>query len=185
MLEALMRIGCILLVAGLVAGPANAEPATGPVIPGHGPVYYVPEEPQAWPAGQTLKAVFDIAGAPDAPEDANPRFEMVARYLNLHARAGIAPEQLPVAVVLHGRATRSALDPDVFEERYGEAHPDAGLLKRLQAAGVRIVVCGQSATAFGFDPAEFAPGIGMSLSAMTSLVALQSEGYALIPWGAD
>lgn len=180
-----MRVVYFFLVAGLLAGPANAEPVTGPVIPGHGPVYYVPEEPLPWPAGQTLKAAFDIAGAPDAPAEPNTRFETVARYLNMHARAGVAPDQLPVAIVLHGRATRSALDPDVFEERYGESHPDAGLLELLQAAGVRIVVCGQSATAFGFGPSEFAPGIDMSLSAMTSLVALQSDGYALIPWGQD
>ena len=180
-----MRVGCFFIVAGILTGPAVAEPVTGPVIPGHGPVYYVPEEPQPWPAGQTLKAAFDIAGAPEAPAEPNTRFETVARYLNMHARAGVAAEQLPVAVVLHGRATRSALDPDVFEERYGETHPDAELLKLLVAAGVRIVVCGQSATAFGFAPAEFAPGIDMSLSAMTSLVALQSQGYALIPWGAD
>ncbi len=180
-----MRVGVFLMLIGLFTGPVLAEPVTGPVIPGRGPVYYVPDEPLPWPAGQTLKAAFDIAGAPEAPEDANQRFETVARYLNMHARAGVPPEQLPDALVLHGRATRSALSPEVFEERYGETHPDAELLRLLQAAGVQIVVCGQSATAYGFDPAEFAPGITMSLSAMTSLVALQSDGYALIPWGAD
>lgn len=183
--EAVMRFGVFLLLSSLITGPVVAEPVTGPVVPGHGPVYYVPEEPHPWPTGQTLKALFDIAGAPETPEAANPRFETVARYLNMHARAGISPEHLPTAIVLHGRATRSALDRDVFEERYGETHPDAGLLQLLVAAGVRIVVCGQSATAYGFAPSEFAPGIDMSLSAMTSLVALQSKGYALIPWGAD
>ena len=88
-------------------------------------------------------------------------------------------------VVVHGRATRSTLGAEVFEERYGEPNPDAELLRALQQAGVRIVVCGQSATAFGFRRGELAPGIEMAISAMTALVALQTDGYALIPWGAD
>jgi intracellular sulfur oxidation DsrE/DsrF family protein len=57
------------------------------------------------------------------------------------------------------------------------------LIRELAAAGVRIIVCGQSATAFGFRPEELAVGVEMSLSAMTALVRLQQNGFALIPWG--
>ena len=33
------------------------------------------------------------------------------------------------------------------------------LIRELTAAGVRIIVCGQSATAFGFRPGELAAGV--------------------------
>jgi len=111
--------------------------------------------------------------------------ETVARYLNMHARAGLDPDRLDVAVVLHGKATKAALSGEAFQERYGRSNPDADIIGRLAAVGVRFSVCGQSAAAYGFRPGELSPEVTLSLSALTALVSLQSEGYALIPWGTD
>ena len=171
------------VVLGFFAGISSAEPVSGPVINDYGPVYYVPEQPVELPQGVILRAVFDVAGAPEESGTRNYRLEAVARYLNMHARAGVPMNRLETAVVLHGRAARSALSAEVFEERYGHVHPDAALIRELAAAGVRILVCGQSATAYGFRPGELAAGVEMSLSAMTALVRLQQSGFALIPWG--
>jgi intracellular sulfur oxidation DsrE/DsrF family protein len=178
-----MKILVLPVVLGLAAGLSVAEPVTGPIIDDFGPVYYVPEKPMELPPGVNLKAVFDVAGTPEGSETPNYRLEAVARYLNMHARAGVPSDRVETAVVLHGRAARSALRADIFEERYGHAHPDAVLIRELAAAGVRIIVCGQSATAFGFRSEELAAGVEMSLSAMTALVRLQQNGFALIPWG--
>lgn len=180
-----MRMAISLLLLGITTCPAVAEPVTGPVIEDYGPVYYVPEEPLDLPSDASLRAVFDIAAAPDEPGERNYRLETVARYLNMHARAGIEPQQLTTAVVLHGRAARSALGEESFEERYGETHPDANLVRLLADAGVRFIICGQSAAAFGFRRDELAPGVEMSLSALTALVRLQGDGFALIPWGTN
>jgi intracellular sulfur oxidation DsrE/DsrF family protein len=46
-------------------------------------------------------------------------------------------------------------------------------------------VCGQSAAGYGFRPDELAPDVEVSLSALTVLVRLQGEGFALVPWGTD
>lgn len=162
---------------------AFAEPVRGPIIHDFGPVYYVPDEPLVLEPGEHLQVVFDVAAAPDEPSEPNYRLEAAARFLNLNARAGVSPERTKVAIVLHGRATRSALDDEVFEERYGESHPDAALLDALTKAGVRVHVCGQSASAFGFTEQDLRPDARFSASAMTALVRLQSAGYALIPWG--
>jgi intracellular sulfur oxidation DsrE/DsrF family protein len=174
-----------LLLFGSIAFPAVAEPVTGPVIKDYGPVYYVHEEPLDLPPDSRLKAVFDIAATPDESDKLNHRLETVARYLNMHARAGLESRQLSTAVVLHGRATRSALSQEAFEERYGEPNPDAELVRQLAQVGVRFVVCGQSAAAFGYRSDEFAPDVELALSALTALVMFQSDGFALIPWGTD
>ena len=165
---------------------AIAEPVTGPVIEGFGPVYYVPSEPLVLRPGEVLSVVFDVAAAPDEPGEPNYRLETVARFLNLHARAGLAAERMRVAIVLHGRATRAALEAEVFEDRYGEPHPDAALLDALAGAGVEpdiATIPNDDAAALGFEPDELAGGVRLSPSAMTALVRLQSSGYALIPWG--
>lgn len=174
-------IAALLLLSLPIA--ASAEPVRGPVIEEYGPVYYVPDQPVALAREERLRVVFDVAAAPDEATEPNYRFEAPARFLNLNARSGIPRSRMDVAIVLHGRATRSALDDAIFEERYGEVNPDARLLDGLRAAGVELIVCGQSATAFGFSPEELRSGIRMSASAMTSLVRLQARGYALIPWG--
>lgn len=180
-----MKRVILLLVSSILADVAWAEPVAGPVIEDYGPVYYVPQVPLVLPDGVRLKAVFDVSGTPEESDKLNYRLETVARYLNMHARAGIDPARLDVAVVLHGKATRAALSADAFEERYGRINPDGDLIQRLAAAGVQFLVCGQSAAASGFRPEEMAPGMTLSLSALTALVGLQSDGYALIPWGTD
>jgi intracellular sulfur oxidation DsrE/DsrF family protein len=175
----------LLLIFASPAHAIAAEPATGPVIQEYGPVYYVPETTISLPPGIRWKAVFDVSATPEEPDKLNYRLETVARYLNMHARAGLDPDRLDVAVVLHGKATRTALSGEAFQERYGHGNPDGDIVSRLAAAGVRFFVCGQSAAGFGFRPEELAPEVTQSLSALTALVSLQSRGYALIPWGTD
>ena len=180
-----MRIAVSLLLFVSMACPAIAESVTAPLIQDYGPVYYVPEKPLDLPPDVRLKAVFDIAATPAEIDTHNHRLETVARYLNMHVRAGVASQQLSAAVVLHGRATRSALGEQAFEKRFGQPNPDAELLRQLTEAGVRIVVCGQSAAALGFSHDEFAAHTEIALSAMTALVMFQTDGFALIPWGID
>jgi len=180
----MVRIILLLILAAATRAVAS-EPATGPVIQEYGPVYYVPETPLSLPDGVRWKAVFDVSATPEEPDKLNHRLETVARYLNMHARAGLDPDRLDVAVVLHGKATKAALSGEAFQERYGRANPDADIIGRLAAVGVRFSVCGQSAAAYGFRPGELSPEVTLSLSALTALVSLQSEGYALIPWGTD
>jgi intracellular sulfur oxidation DsrE/DsrF family protein len=174
-----------LLLLGMFTTPAIAEPVTGPVIKDYGPVYYVPDEPLDLPPDSHLKAVFDISATPDESAKLNHRLETIARYLNMHARAGVESRQLSTVVVLHGRATRSVLSQEAFDKRYEEPNPDAELVRQLAQAGVRFVVCGQSAAALGFRPDEFAPDVEIALSALTALVMFQADGFALIPWGTD
>lgn len=179
-----MRTSPVVALVSLWAACAWAEPVTGPVIEDYGPVYYVPKQPLNLARDAVMKAVFDVAAVPDDEKVVNYRIETVARYLNMHARAGVAPERLDTVVVFHGRAARAALSEEVFARRYDRRNPDAELIRRLAGAGVRFLVCGQTAAAYGFRPEEFAPDVELSLSALTALIRLQADGYALIPWGA-
>jgi intracellular sulfur oxidation DsrE/DsrF family protein len=56
----------------------------------------------------------------------------------------------------------------------------AALLAALQERGVRVVLCAQTAPSRGFERDQLASGVELALSAMTALVTLQAEGYALI-----
>ncbi|MBS3747330.1 MAG: DsrE family protein [Wenzhouxiangellaceae bacterium] len=101
--------------------------------------------------------------------------------VNLHARAGIDPKDVEIEVVTHGGTTFDVLSRDAYRKRFDVDHPNADLLAALQAAGVTVYLCGQSASAHGIAPDELAPGVKMAHSAMTVLVRRQSEGWVLLP----
>ena len=177
----LLTTGIALALVTVSGGGAAAEPETGPVIEDFGPVYPVAGAKLGAPEAGVLRALFDVAWAPADPAAPNPRITSVARYLNMHVRAGVPADRLAAALVLHGDASRAALDDDAYWERFDTVNPDRLLLESLAEAGVPIYLCGQTAGFRRYAPEEIAGPVQLALSAMTAVVRLQDEGYRLIP----
>lgn len=162
------------------AATALAQPKSGPIIEKYGAVYHIvaPDFP-ADPLRE-YRVVFDIAESPGGPGEVNALINTVARFLNMHAQAGVPRERMKAAFVLHGGAAKDALNEEAYQRRFQTENPNRELLEALQEAGVGIYLCGQSAAARGFAREELAPPVKVALSAMTVLVTLQAEGYQLI-----
>lgn len=172
-------VAAVALGPGLLSAQALSTPATGPVIRDFGPVYQVDAPDFPTPTGETIRAVFDVAeGAPEAA-DLNRRIESLARFLNMHARAGVDPASMELALVVHGSAGKDLLGHEGYRRRYGVDNPNLALLNALMDAGVDVILCGQTQAARGLERSELAPGVKVALSAMTALVTLQSRGYRL------
>lgn len=171
----------------LVAAPLAAQPTTGPVIMSGGAVFDVPNPTFATPLNIDYRVVYEInRGVVEAPAGgqatANDQLNTIARFLNMHARAGVASERVHLAAVVHGTAGKDLLDDDTYRARYGTANPSAPLIKELVAAGVKIILCGQTSMGRDVPRDKLIPGVQLALSAMTALSALQSEGYSLNLW---
>ena len=160
------------------------EPSLGPVIKGYGPTYDVAERDVALPPGHLYKVVFDIAADPE-PAAPNRHLVSVARFLNMHARSGVAVGAMELAVVVHGPAINNLLRNEAHFRRRSDKNPNLGLVRELQEAGVRFYVCGQSMVHAGLSGTDFTDGVDVALSAMTMLSVLQADGFALLPWGAN
>ncbi|HUE71881.1 MAG TPA: DsrE family protein [Pirellulaceae bacterium] len=133
------------------------------------------EQPQAG-----AKVVFDITAA-SGPEEISKGLESVARYLNLHAQAGRAPTEVKLALVLHGQATKVALQDDAYARVSGaKTNPNRELLGKLKGAGVEVYVCGQSLARNKYPVADVAPEVTLAVSAMTVNVNKQLDGYAYL-----
>ena len=173
--------GTAFALCSLPAVAADSEPAsTGPVIEQFGPVYDIGRPDFPTPTNLVYRAVFDVGPSPEAADQVNPRIESLARFLNMHARAGVKPEQMKLALVVHGAAGKDMLSSAAYKSRFGVENPNAPLLAALRSQGVRVLLCGQTAVHKGFAREELAPGVELALSAMTALVALQADGYELI-----
>ena len=166
-----------------VAGLQAAEPpVTGPVIEGYGPTFAVPEGSYNLGAGKKYKVVMDVGKGPDDPAELNRSIDSMARFINMHARNGIDPDDLEIAIVLHGSGARTALNAEAHEKNFQVENGTAALIKALGENGVKIYLCGQTAGYYGYGLDDLLPEVTMAVSAMTAHIRLQSEGYQLIPF---
>ncbi|KUJ84041.1 hypothetical protein AVO43_07910 [Microbulbifer sp. ZGT114] len=157
-----------------------AEFTTGPLIEGYGPVAKV-EQSQPLSGKETFMVAFDVAEE-GGQEKQNRKFESLARFLNMHVRAGIDPEKIRLALVVHGKAGFDLLNESAYADRYQTANPNAPLLARLTDNNVRVILCGQSAAYHGIEPKDLLPEVEMALSAMTAHALLQQQGYTINPF---
>lgn len=163
-----------LAIAAVLACQAHADMnafRNGPVFKDFGPVADV-DTSIAVPADVTLRHAFDVG---TQSEDGQPNRTLVsaARFINMHARAGVAADRIQVAVIVHGKAIHdvSGLAPD-----------NAELVAALVEHGVKIYVCGQTAAYYDIARSDLLPGVEMALSAMTMHALLQQQGYTLNPF---
>lgn len=171
----------VLVVCVLVALPlAGQEKATGPVIEQFGPVWQIPDATFEMDKHAEYRVVFDVMNSPEDPTARNPWMETAARFLNMHAQAGVSPSQLHVALVVHNQATKDLLKNEHYKEAFGVDNPNAPMLAALLEAGVQVILCGQSSRSRGVPLADTVPGTDLALSAMTALIELQNQGYRLI-----
>ena len=173
----------ILLTGGAASAQAQAPlamPQAGPIITDFGAVYPVAAPDLAIPDDHTFRLIFDVSVGAASPEAVNPRIETLARFLNMHAQAGVAPDRMQLALVLHGTAGTDALNDAAYAARYAVDNPNRPLLEALAEAGVQIYLCGQTAMHRGLPADALAEPVQMALSAMTVLALYQDRGYELI-----
>tara|TARA_R110002111_G_scaffold153375_1_gene220219 strand:- start:207266 stop:208294 length:1029 start_codon:yes stop_codon:yes gene_type:complete len=127
------------------------------------------------------KLCVDLTKGGDA-DKLNPAIEKVARFVNIYHGAGKTAVKPQIAIILHGDATLAVLNDDVYSKRFGtQGNPNLDCLHELHEAGVEIFVCGQSLIGKEGKPEEVVVFADVAVSALTTLVNLQSDGYTYVP----
>ncbi|WP_241255220.1 DsrE family protein [Altererythrobacter sp. BO-6] len=173
-------MGAIALAVPAAAQDMSAF-TTGPVLEQYGPVAPV-ESDMPIPEGAEFKVAFDVAAGAETGK-LNRTLESAARFINMHARAGVPLEKINGAVVVHGKASEDLLgEQEYAKRRDGSENVNIALIGALTGKGVRVILCGQSAAAYGITNDLLAPGVEMALSAMTAHALLQQNGYTVNPF---
>lgn len=159
----------VLCSTSALAGEDAFKP--GAAIPDYGKIAEVPGATPI-PTDADFKIRFDIAKSAEA-DKTNRNLDTAARFINMHAAAGVPLEKIDLALVIHGAAVKNMTRAD---------ETNAALIKALSEKGVKIYVCGQSAAWYGVKTEDLTLGVQMSLSAMTAHALLDAEGYALNPF---
>lgn len=158
----------------------SQEKSTGPVIENHGKVWKIDNADIKVDTTKEYKVVFDIMDSPEDKNSVNAKIETAARFLNMHAQAGVPAENLKAVLVVHNAASKDIILDTAYQKKYGTKNPNSELMAALLDANVEVIFCGQSSISRGFPKEDLIPGVKLSLSAMTALIQLQDDGYRLI-----
>ena len=153
---------------------------SGPVFQEFGYVFPVEDADLLLDKDRKYKVIFDVYTDEKKTDQMNPLINTVARFMNMHAQTGLNEENMDVVLVLHGPATKNALNEAVFKKEFKKEHPNSKLLAALDNKKVKIYVCAQSMKSKGYDASDISEHVSISLSALTALVKYQSEGYQII-----
>ena len=129
-----MRSILILLCCSLtfVLKAQETQRQMGPVITDFGPVFSVENPDFVTDTNKVYKVIFDIHNTPDDPAKVNQMLNTLARFLNMHAQAGVPLENLKVAGVFHNKATHDVLNNSEYQAKYKVPNPNLRLLKALE-----------------------------------------------------
>ena len=153
---------------------------TGLIIENSGRVYKVDNPDVEFEKDKEYKVIFDVyTDSPKIDMD-NPMLKTVARYLQIHTQYGILKENLKIAVIIHGVASKNVLSDEAYKKEFKVKNPNTALIKALKEHGVEVSVCGQSYAGKGYEAKDKSPNVKMALSAMTALVWYQTAGYQII-----
>jgi hypothetical protein len=94
---------------------------TGPAVADYGPVFTIDPDHVAFaPSLDTeLKAVFEISIGAEGRDKEDVSIMNVARFVNMHARAGMSKDKLKAAIVMHGGGTWEVLNNEAYRQRFG------------------------------------------------------------------
>ncbi len=159
----------------------------GKVITDYGKIAKV-DGMDSLPENASFKVSFDVAKQAQLGE-VNRSLDSVARFINMHAEAGVSVDRINLAVVIHGGAVKDMTIEKSYQslaknptQLTQPLNANAALISALQQQGVVFYVCGQSAVYHGVKTSDLLPGVKMSLSAMTAHALLQQQGYSLNPF---
>ena len=174
----------VMLAAIVLAAPLCAQDLSGfkpgPVFTDFGPHAPVTAIGRV-PADAEFAIAFDVSEV--ARDDARNRgFESAARFINMHVAHGVPEANIRIAVVVHGKAVHDLLSAEGRNAHRLADNASAAMVAAMIDHGVRFIVCGQSAAAYGVTQGELVPGTEMALSAMTAHALLQQRGYTLNPF---
>ncbi len=173
--------GAAFGICGSVSAQDMATFRTGPVFEDFGPHARV-EGMGKVPADTEFAIAFDVS-EPAVEGKRSRGFESAARFINMHVAAGVDPDNIRIAVVVHGKGSFDLLSDEAWAAKgKGAVNASSAMIQEMLDSGVRFILCGQSGAANGITQAELIPGVETALSAMTAHALLQQRGYTVNPF---
>lgn len=172
-----MKKFIFLIFATFTIGELAAQ-MVNPVIKSQGGIYEVPYAVERPDPNLTYNIVIEVERQSDKPDTINWALNNVARLLNLHSVGGVSMKNMNVVLAIHGGATFTTMSNEAYRAKYKVDNPNLKLYEELNAAGVKMFVCGQSLINRHVDRNRLVPEVKISVSMLTTLTTYELQGYA-------
>jgi intracellular sulfur oxidation DsrE/DsrF family protein len=126
------------------------------------------------------KVVIDVYDEVTDSASLHGSFREAARTYNLNIANGVPQEKLKMAIVVHGGAVDAILTNEIYNNRFGVDNPNLELLTAMKEHGVEIYVCGQNLGFLRIEKSSVADPVKVALSAKTTFIALDQQGYTYL-----
>jgi intracellular sulfur oxidation DsrE/DsrF family protein len=157
-----------------------AQSAQFPLVKDFGGIYEVPEATERPDGSLDYYILVDMTTAGEENTEISRWVDNIARMMNLHGLAGVSKERMHVKVVVHGGAIATVMNNEVYQKRYSVDNPNIAVYKALVAAGVEVLVCGQSLRARNLTKADLFEGVNVAFSALTTVTTYAPKGYTVL-----
>ena len=160
---------------------SEAKEKVYPAIQGYGAINPIPFETLKPDPSKQYRYVTELGYGIEDKKEVSIFLDYAARMYNAHIYAGIPKENMDLSFVIFSGQTTAALSNEEYEKRFDIPNPNAPLLEELKAAGVRVIVCGQSMMKQNLAPDMIYPGMEMAVSRFTATSDLMHNGYLIFP----
>lgn len=148
-----------------------------PAIKDYGAMFDVPFAKDKPDATMEYKIIAEAAMMNDKPDKVYEPFEHISRMYNLHVYSGIPQKNLHVEVVVFGPSVAVLLNNEAYREKYNVDNPNLKVIEQMEAAGIKVLACGQSVMLIGADPATVNANVDIVVSRFTTVSNRQMRGY--------
>ncbi|OOG77915.1 DsrE family protein [Algoriphagus sp. A40] len=170
----------ILVLYISIAFQAKAQTPQFPIVQGFGGIYEIPDASERPDPSLEYKIIVDLSTGAEDNKEISRWVDNIARMMNLHGLAGVPKDKIKVKVIVHGGAIFTLLNDDNYKKRFEVDNPNLKVFEALKAAGVDVMVCGQSLIARNLKTGDLWPGVRVAHSALTTITTYVPQGYVLL-----
>lgn len=167
-----------IVVCSLVALAQSQR--VNPIIKSQGGIFEIPFAVERPDPAMVYNIIVEVERESEKPDTINWALNNVARLLNLLSVGGVPSANVNVVLAIHGGATYTTMNNEQYRTKYRVDNPNLKLYQELQAAGVRMFVCGQSIVNRKVDRMKMVPEVKPALSMLTTVTTYQLKGYAYL-----
>lgn len=133
----------------------------------------------SFPADKSLdyKIAWNVTAGPEKPGQLVAGFRRPANLLTMLDGEGVPRSHVHLAIIVYGGATNSLMTNAAYKAANGVDNESIPLLEALNAAGVQIVVCGQSVNNKKITRDQLLPFVKVATSATMARATLSAQGY--------
>lgn len=170
----------LLAICFSLSSVAQALQRVNPVIKSQGGIFPIPFAVENPDPSLMYNVIIEVERESDKPDTINWALNNVARFLNLLAVGGVPASNVNVVLAIHGGASYTTMNNEQYRAKYKKDNPNLLLYQELQAAGVKMFVCGQSIVNRKIDRTRMVPEVKPALSMLTTVTTYQLKGYAYL-----